>query len=703
MSLTQLERAGDLAVVWLDQAGEKINKISVDLLDEFRQLLDDLERDEQIRGAILISRKKDNFIAGADIEKFLEITQPGQAEELSRQGNALLSRMARSSKPIVAAIHGAALGGGLEVALACHYRIVSDSPKTVLGLPEVKLGLLPGGGGTQRLPRLIGLQRGLNLLLTGKNVYPYPARRMGLADLVVHPSGLLETAKKVARELAANGTGRRKRPRSRGWLEANPLTRKLIFRKARQRVLQQTKGRYPAPLKILECVETGLSRGMAAGLEREAKNFGFLMGTPECGQLIRLFFSITAARKNPLQKQVRGVRRMAVLGAGLMGSGIADVSANKGIEVFLKDVSQEAVGKAEKTIWDGLSRRVRKRAITPFDRDRIFSRIHGVTDYEGFRKLDLVVEAVFEELELKREILKQAEAAAGEETIFASNTSSLPISQIAAVSSRPQQVIGMHYFSPVQKMPLLEIIRTDQTADWVTATAIDVGTRQGKTVIVVGDGPGFYTTRILSPLMNEALTLLAEGARIEAIDQAMRRFGFPVGPVTLMDEVGIDVGAHVGRVLAPLFEARGARPKNKAEELFKAGYSGRKNQKGFYLYKGGKKKKVNSEIYSYFGGARRKTIAASEIQQRLALTMVNEAALCLQEGILSTPRDGDLGAILGLGFPPFLGGPFRYVDSLGADKVLARLQELEQKHEARFTPAPILKEQASSHRSFYSD
>ncbi len=702
MSFTHVERDGPLAIVWLDQENEKVNKLSVDLLDEFRNLLDEMERDDAIRAGILISRKPDTFIAGADIERFLDMTEPGQAEELSREGNRLLSRMADFPKPIVAAINGAALGGGLEVAMACHYRIATDHPKTVLGQPEVQLGLLPGGGGTQRLPRLVGLQRALPLLLTGKNIYPYPARKMGLIDLVVPAPTLLESARGVATRLADRSLKRR--PRSRGLLdrllEGNPLGRAVVFRQARKTVLKRTLGNYPAPLKIIDCVRTGYSRGLKAGLEAEAQSFGFLMRTPQCQELVRLFFSMNAVKKNPLASEVRPVERLAVVGAGLMGSGIADISAQRGMQVFLKDVDYAAVGRAEKVIWEGLSRRVKKRALSAFERDRILARVYGTTDYDSLRPAQLVVEAVFEDLQLKRRVLNDVEAITDDSTIFASNTSSLPIHQIAEGCRRPRQVIGMHYFSPVQKMPLLEIVVTDQTADWVQATAIDLGIRQGKTVIVVGDGPGFYTTRILAPMMNEALLLLEEGGRIEEIDKAMRRFGFPVGPLTLMDEVGLDVGAHVTRVLADLFAARGLTATNRAQELVDDGYKGRKNKRGFFLYEG-KKKSLNSEIYKHFGGSSRRSIPDSQIQERLSGVMINEAVLCLQEGILRSPRDGDLGAILGLGFPPFLGGPFRYIDNAGAAAIVERFEGLQRVHAPRFEAAPLLREKAAQASSFY--
>ncbi len=711
MSYAQIEKSEDIAIVWLDQENEKVNKLSLDMLVEFNGLLDELEQDAGLKGVVLISRKKDTFIAGADLDKFLQITRPEQAEEISRKGHALLKRLETFPRPVVAAIHGAALGGGCEVALACHYRIATDDPKTLLGQPEVKLGLLPGGGGTQRLPRLVGLQRALDIMLTGKNIYPRQALKMGLVDSLIHPYGLLQAAKMAVMQLAESPLQRKKKlPRSMKLLESTPVGRKMIYKKAREKVLQQTRGNYPAPIKILECVEVGMEKGMEAGYAAEEKKFGELMVTPQCKQLIRLFFAMNAKKKNPHRKQAREVKKIAVLGAGLMGSGIAGVSIQQRFPVLMKDINYEAVGKGEKAIWQSLDQKVRKHILSQFERDKIFTRLTGVIDYKGFEHVDLVIEAVFEDLEIKHRVLQEVEAVAKKELIFASNTSSLPIKDIAAKSRRPEQVIGMHYFSPVPKMPLLEIIVTDKTADWVTATAVEVGIRQGKTCIVVHDGPGFYTTRILAPLMNEAIVLLEEGAAIEVIDEAMKQFGFPVGPMTLFDEVGIDVGAHVTRVMSGFFERRGIQSNKTIQKLYEEGYYGRKNKKGFYKYDGasktwlarrGKKKEVNLEIYRFFGGPKRKPIQPKEIQDRLSLVMTNEAAYCLQESILQSPADGDIGAVLGLGFPPFLGGPFRYMDSLGVENVLAMLEKYEQKHGPRFKPAEMLKEMVTGKKKFY--
>lgn len=691
-----------IAIITLNTPGEKVNKLNEQLIGEFSELLDDLESNTEISGAVLLSGKENNFIAGADIEMFKTRETAKELADLSRTGHDILLRVEHFPKPVVAGIHGTCMGGGTELALACHYRIVSDHPDTKIGLPEVKLGLLPGMGGTQRLPRLIGLQKALPYLLTGKNMYSRQARKTGFADEVVHQHALKDAGLKAVRDL---GKKRPSHPDKRSFaekaLESNPLTRKIIFSQARKQAMAQTRGNYPAPPKIISAVEYGYKHGVEEGLKQESKLFGELAVTPESRALVQLFFAMNGAKKNPMADQKKVVRNMGVLGAGLMGSGIAQVSIEDGIHVWLKDQSLDSAVQGEAGIEEDLRKKVDKRIMTQFEMDEQLSRIHPTTSYDNFQQVDLVIEAVFEDLALKQQIVKEVEESASEHTIFASNTSSLPISDIAAKAKRPQNIIGMHYFSPVQKMPLLEIIKTEKTADWVTATAYDTGLRQGKTVIVVNDGPGFYTTRILAPFINEALLLLEEGASIGQLDEAMKQFGFPVGPVALLDEVGIDVGAHVAGVLSDIFEARGAKTSNKAAELVEAGFKGRKNKKGFYTYGKGKKKEINEDIYHYFGGTTRRKFEDVEIQQRLSLVMVNEAVHCLADGILNRAADGDLGAILGLGFPPFTGGPFRYIDREGAAAISERMQIMQSRLGDRFKPADLLKKHADNQSTFY--
>jgi len=481
----------------------------------------------------------------------------------------------------------------------------------------------------------------------------------------------------------------------------------IVFQQARKTVLKQTHGNYPAPERILDCVEAGWKGGLKKGYAAEVKYFEELLLGPESKQLINIFFAMTEKKKNPQADLVKPVDHIAMLGAGFMGAGIAEVSVTNGYSVQLKDISEDTISAAYKTIDKSFTKKVRKKAMTKLERQETLGRISPSLTYDGFEHTDVVIEAVFEDIDLKHRIIKEVDAVTKEDCIFASNTSALPISEIAKASARPELVIGMHYFSPVPKMPLLEIIKTDQTADWVVATCYEIGKRQGKTVIVVNDGPGFYTTRILAPLMNEALLMLDEGGDIHQIDKQLNPFGFPVGPVTLMDEVGIDVGAHImsGDLMKTALDSAGREMKISYTllEVSKAGYKGRKNSKGFYKYdKAGKKQSmVDSGIYSFFGGSSRKKMNNEDIQFRGGMMMLNEAAYCLQEGIIESPLDGDIGAIFGLGFPPFLGGPFRYIDTIGANKAVSIMEDLSARFGPRFEPAPILREYAKDNRKFY--
>jgi len=703
-SLSLKKRGDGVAVLLFDTPKRPVNVLSGGMLEEAAPLMEEIEKDDAVVAVVLASGKPDSFIAGADLDDVVKMSEE-EAEAVSRGAHAWLDRVEASRKPFVAAIHGAALGGGLEVALACRYRIASDHPKTVLALPEVMLGVLPAAGGTQRLPRLIGLQRALPMLLTGKRVRAAQAYRHGLVDALTSPGGLVETAVKAARALA-DGTlapERDRQPLSEKPLLL-PLLRSWAIGKAREAVMWKTRGLYPAPLEILACVEKGLADGIEAGMEEEAVRFGKLVGSDGAKNLIRLFDAMTALKKAPKGDAPRPVTRLGVLGAGLMGEGIAAVSLGLS-SVVLKDVSEEGLARAAKGLRKGLEKRVRSGALTRLQRDRQWYGLSATTRPEELAGCDVVIEAVFEDLALKRKVLAETEAVVSPEAVFASNTSALPIREIAAKAKVPERVVGMHYFSPVPKMPLLEVVVAEKTAPWAVATARALGVAQGKTVIVVKDGPGFYTTRILAPFINEAVVLLDEGAAIPALDAALLDFGFPVGPVALLDEVGIDVAAHVSNDLGKAFAARGAAPSATFGRLFEAGFRGRKNRKGFYLYpkdrppKG--KKEVDPEVYAFFGGTSRKRMPAEDLRDRLALLMVNEAAFCLSEGIVASPRDADAGAILGLGFPPFRGGPFRHVDATGAAAVVERLEELAELHGRRFVPAPLLVEMARSGMRFY--
>lgn len=716
------KHSNGVCTIWMDQKKEKINKIGPDLIGLFEEVFSELDRDSTIKAYVIASKKKD-FIAGADIDAFANVKQKGDWTPIAEKGHEILFKIEQSKKPIVAAIHGNCLGAGLEIALACHARICSDDKSTKMALPEVKLGLLPGGGGTQRLPKLIGLQASLDMMLTGKNVFAVPALKMQLVDRVANKYALHNAAQKLALELIGKPIKRERNKIDSNLLKAGfpkiqqtlmnltleaPLVNKIVFDQAKKMVDKQTHGNYPAPYKILECVEIGWNKGEKAGYAKEVENFEALILSPESRQLINIFFAMTDKKKNPYDaKLIKKVERLGMIGAGFMGAGIAEVSMNDGIHVLLKDINQDMINSAFTTIYDSYNKRVKKKAMTAVECEEKMALLSGSLNYEDLDNQDIIVEAVFEDLKLKQNILADVEKNAKANTIFASNTSALPIKHIAAKAKNPELVIGMHYFSPVPKMPLLEIVKTDQTADWVIASCYEVGVRQGKTVIVVGDGPGFYTTRILAPLMNEAQLMLDEGGDILQIDKEMNLFGFPVGPITLADEVGIDVGAHImsGELMDELLATRPNFTVSKTLlEISKAGYKGRKNKKGFYKYdENGRKVKgeVDANIYSYYGGSKRTKMDATDIHLRCAFAMVNEAAYCLQEGIIENPLDGDIGAVFGLGFPPFRGGPFRYIDTLGAQTAVDILADLEQRFGARFEAAQILKDYAKSNKKFY--
>ena len=702
-----------VAVVTFDLPGSPVNTLSLALGRELMALLEELGRDDSVLGIVLTSGKTDSFIAGADIEDFLALRTAQEAERLSRDGQEMLGRLTKSPKPIVFAIHGACLGGGLEAALAAHYRIATDHPKTVLALPEVMLGLVPGSGGTQRLPRTVGLRNALDMILTGRNVRARKALKIGLVDELVHPAILREVAVDRARQLGAGTLGRSRGRTSHGAadavLEDNPVGRAVVLRQAREQTLKKTHGHYPAPLAAIDVIADGYKRGFREGLAAEAKAFGELAMTEVSRQLIFLFFATTSLKKDPgvtvddagAPPAPRTVDKLGVLGAGFMGSGIASVAVQQGTLVRLKDASHDRVGKGLRGVFDVVRERLKKKQITRQQFADYMSLVGGTVDYSGFRSAELVIEAVFEDLALKHQVLREAEGIISPDAVYASNTSSIPIGRIAEAASRPQQVLGMHFFSPVHKMPLLEVIVTPRTSREATVTAVAYGKRLGKHVIVVNDGPGFYTTRILSAYMNEAGKLLDEGVAIDAIDRALVAFGFPVGPITLLDEVGIDVGSKIGPILAEAFGAR-MTPAESFARVVQAGRTGRKGKSGFYMYdKDGKKSGVDDTVYQVIGIGQRKTVSDELIVRRTALAMVNEAAHCLEEEIVRSPRDGDIGAVFGIGFPPFRGGPLRYVDTVGAGEIVRQLEELDRAHSPRFTPAPLLVRMAREGKRFY--
>lgn len=693
-----------IAHLVMDVKGDSMNTLKAEFGEEIAATLKEIREDKTIKGLVLLSGKADSFVAGADVHMLANCTSAEEATALSRQGQMIFDQLENLSIPVVAAVHGACLGGGLELAMACHGRVCSDSGKTALGLPEVQLGLLPGGGGTQRLPKLVGIQKSLDMMLTGKQLRAKQALKAGLVNVVVPHSILIETAEKLALSGKVKPKAR-KLSLTDKLLEGNRLGRSVLFSQATKMVLGKTKGNYPAPLKIIDCIRTGAEQAPSKGYQVEAEHFGQLVMSDVSAQLRQIFFATTDMKK---EQGVEGIQpakieSVAVLGGGLMGGGIAFVTATKAkLPVRIKDISHQGISHALKYGYDLLNKKVKRRFMRHSEMQNQLANITGTTEFTGFSNVDIAVEAVFEDLTLKQNMVADIESHCKESTIFASNTSSLPIGQIAEKAQRPENVIGLHYFSPVDKMPLAEIIAHDKTSDQTISTTVAFAKKQGKTPIVVKDKAGFYVNRILAPYMNEAGMLLLEGCSIEALDKAMVKFGFPVGPMQLLDEVGIDVGSKIGPILQAELGERFAPPAA-FSKLIADGRLGKKAKKGFYQYNTKSKKKLVDEgVYSSLG-LQTSNKAVSEAQvERCVYMMLNEAARCLDEGIIRNARDGDIGAIFGIGFPPFLGGPFNYIDKIGAVTLVNKLNQWQAEFGERFAPCDALVKMAQEGESYYS-
>ncbi len=693
----RIERQNNLAIVWFDLPGEKVNKFSSTVMLEFSSVIDELARSSDLQKVIFASAKS-VFIAGADVSEFNRPSTHEEAIQYVRFGQEVFQRLSRLPQVTVAAINGACLGGGCEMAISCDWRVMSDSPKATIGVPETKLGIFPAWGGTTKLPRLIGLPAALDIVLNGKAVDGKRAKRMGLVDEVVAPAILLDVAKRFA-----DRGKRREAGRTKFYIEGNPLARKLIFSKARKSVLQQTHGHYPAPLKAIDVMEYGLATNVERGLEAEAREVIPLMRGETAQNLVRLFFMMEESKKDRIDAEPRDVESAGVLGAGVMGGGIAQIVADKtDAEVRMRDINWNAIAgglKAASKIW---KKRVERRRMSRGEMQRKLARITGTLDWTGFARADLVIEAVIEKIDVKRQVLAEFESVARPGAIFASNTSTIPITDIAANAAHPENVVGMHFFNPVDRMPLVEVIRGRRTSDVAMVTVAHFARKLGKTVVYCNDGPGFIVNRILGPYMNESGMLLEEGNSIESIDKALVDFGMPMGPMALLDEVGIDVAAKVAVILGDAFKDRITDKRSRVVDvLYADGRHGKKNGKGLYLYENGKRKGPDPSVYRLLNVTPHPVDAKAAIE-RTILAMINEAAMILEEKIAGSAAELDLAMIMGTGFPPFRGGLLRYADTLGTKSIVARLDDLAARHGPRFTATAPLRRLAQNDQKFYA-
>lgn len=697
-----------IATLTFGRAGPRPVMLTTTVMQGLSRRLEQIAADSAVRLLVIKSAMPDIFIAGADLREIETLTSPADAREKSSQGQAVLDRLASLPIPTVAVIDGACLGGGLELALSCAFRVVSDNHKTVLGLPETGLGLLPGFGGTVRLPRLVGLQKGLSMILGAKKVDGPEAFKIGLADVCSPQAFLDDRTDAFLRQLLDPAERRRilaKRRRRGGLAENNPLGRLLIRQAVKREVLKRTHGFYPAPLLALRTVMANFGRRTDRGLEAESQAFASLATGDIARKLIRLFFRSEELKKaSPASAadstDLPPVRSVAVVGAGKMGGGIAWLFSQAGIPVRLKDVSWPAVMAGLQSIA-GLYHELEARG--RLDQRRIVLGMHkisGTLDYSGFGTVDLVVEAIVEDLEAKRQLFRELEERLPPTTIIATNTSSLAVADLAKGLRHPERLVGFHFFNPVNRMPLIEVVRGPATAPSVSHRMASLALALNKTPIAVKDCNGFLVNRILMAYLNEAILLLEEGCDPVAVDNRALAFGLPMGPFALLDEIGIPVGWKVFKILAEaypdrveagrLFQKLGARP-----DLI-----GRSTGVGFYRYaKGGKT--VNPAILALRDAGNAPPPDNQEITDRLLLRMLNEASHCLAEGIVDSPAHLDMALILGIGFPPFRGGLLEFADDTGIAGVVARLQDLCERTGKRFEPAALLREKLAAGSGFY--
>jgi 3-hydroxyacyl-CoA dehydrogenase/enoyl-CoA hydratase/3-hydroxybutyryl-CoA epimerase len=712
-SATPYLRVDKRGIGWItfDDPDRKVNVLTAAVMHRLAAVVEETRAaatEGRIRVAVIVSGKAESFIAGADVDAIAAVEDPVEAESQIRMGQAIYTAVESLSVPTLAAIHGVCVGGGTELALACRHRVLSDSPRTRIGLPEVTLGILPAWGGTTRLPRLVGLQAALDLLLTGKQIDARQARRIGLAgdilpaevfrdELAGHALALIE---------AQPGSSRPKRTLITRLLDDTAPGRRAVLATARRRVRATTGGHYPAPMRILEVLRDNLGRSVERSFDAEARAASELVVSPVCQNLVHVFRLREASRKGPTVASEGAARPMAslgIVGAGVMGGGIAQLAAYRGVRVRMKDIRHEAVTGGLQHARVLFDKAVQRRRLSPREADQRMELLSGGLDYTGFGAVDMAVETVAEQLDVKRSVLSELEGAVSDTCVLATNTSSLSVDLLARALRDPDRFCGMHFFNPVHRMPLVEVVRGARTSDETVATVHAFALALGKVPVVVRDGPGFVVNRVLGPYLNEAGWLLEEGATVQGIDRVATEFGMPMGPLRLIDEVGIDVSTHAG---SSMHEALGERlaPSPALRALGAGGRLGRKGERGFYIYEKGVEEGVDQEIYGELGLAAPRERGGPDgnaIRQRLLIAMINEAARILEDGIVDKAGAVDLAMIMGTGFPPFRGGLLRFADTLHPRDLLARTRGFEERLGPRFAPPPLLEDLARRARGFY--
>jgi 3-hydroxyacyl-CoA dehydrogenase / enoyl-CoA hydratase / 3-hydroxybutyryl-CoA epimerase len=699
-SAWNLDIEDGIAFLVFDFPDEKINKFTKSVMDELESIINDLK---DVKALVIKSGKPGTFIAGADLKQFEDLLRdPDKIREILDQGHRVFRRLETLSFPTIAVIDGACLGGGTELVLSCKYRIVTDSPKTSIGLPEVSLGIMPGWGGTQRLPRLVGLQQALKMILSGKPVDGKRAFKIGFADYILPHEFLEEQLPETIEKCLQRKTNRKKPKGMMNWLlEKNPIGRSIVFSQSKKNVEKKTKGHYPSPIVAIGLIRETIAMPLEKGLEREKEvfvkncNTGFSIAK----HIIRVFFGMEHLKKQEAPEAEK-VSSVGVLGAGVMGSGIAWLASYRGNSIRMKDINWEAVSSGLKEI-KGIYKQIKKIKRLPQDAINLMQhRISWGINYKGFNQQDLVIEAATENLDLKKQLFADLEERLRPDALIASNTSSLTIEKMSEDMKRPERFVGMHFFNPVNRMPLVEVVAGPKTSQKAVDTVVKTCLDWKKIPIVVKDCPGFLVNRIFAVQANEVMHLLQEGAGMSRLAHATENFGWPMDPFILADTVGIDVSQKVFKEFEEAYGARMRVPEI-LERMAEKGLKGKKSGKGFYIYEG-KKNSPNPQVQEILNSIEKsnKKYSESELIDRVIAAMLAEAGRCLEENIVSKDSDLDMALILGTGFPPFRGGLLAYANDYGIGKLVDLMKRLQTEHGDRFTPCDLLVSKARENKKF---